>query len=129
MNKKYEIMPFVGVGSIQFNTSREIIRKNLGSCTEFRKSKFSRNTTDNFGNFHVYYSTENKVDAVEFFRGTEVFFKNLNIFDLNKDTVISLFDDSQVENEENILNFVSYGVEVVLDECEITSILVHKKGY
>ena len=80
MINKFEITPFVGVGCVEFDSNRDDNRKKLGKYTEFRKSRFSKNTTDNYGDFHVYYSVDNKVDAIEFFHGTQVFFKNSNIF-------------------------------------------------
>ena len=56
-------------------------------------------------------------------------FKNTNIFNLNKEEIISLFNDEKMVIEDDTINFESYGVEVVLEEGVITSIMVHKKGY
>ena len=56
-------------------------------------------------------------------------FKDSNIFNLNKEELISLFNDKKMVIEDDTINFESYGVEVVLEEGVIASILVHKKEY
>ena len=114
MINKFEIFPFVGVGCIEFDSTRDDNRKKLGKYTEFRKSRFSKNTTDNYGDFHIYYSVDNKVDAIEFFHGAHVLFKDSNIFNLNKEELISLFNDKKMVIEDDTINFESFGVEVVL---------------
>lgn len=129
MDRKFVITPLVKVGNIGFNETRDIVRNRLGEYTEFRKTKFSKNTTDNFGSFHVYYSPENTVDAVEFFYGSIVLFKNKDLFNLNTEELVSLFGENNLEKEENSLVFSSYGVEIVIEENRASSILVHKEGY
>ncbi len=129
MEKQFIINPFVGVGIIVFNSKRDFVRKQLGEYSEFRKSKFSKNTTDNFGTFHVFYSQKNTVDAVEFFPGSNVIYKGHKMFDLDREALISLYNDDKMVQEEDSINFISYGVEVVIEEERITSIFVHKAGY
>ncbi|WP_449430051.1 hypothetical protein [Pseudomonas putida] len=70
-------------GPITAGMSRTEVRSRLGPCTEFLKSKFSVNSTDDFSdlNLHVFYDADNKVRGVELFQGAEVVFRGLNVFD------------------------------------------------
>ena len=53
MKKTFKITPFSNVGDIKFDSNREVVRKQLGKFNEFRKTRFSRNTTDDFGGFQA----------------------------------------------------------------------------
>ena len=52
---KFVINSLKSVGNIKFGESREEVRKEYGDFKEFKKSKYSKNTTDDFKSFHVYY--------------------------------------------------------------------------
>lgn len=130
MKKKFIVTPFSGVGDIKFGANREEVRNLLGSYTEFRKTRFSKNTTDDFGGFHVFYSNKNTVDAVEFFPlETELIYAEKNLFSLNRNKLITLFNDSTLKEESEYLAFETYGIEISIEDDIVTSILVHKKGY
>ena len=62
-------VPYKSYGDIKFGASRNEVRSLLGEYQEFKKSPFSKNTTDDFGDFHIYYSEDNFVDAIEVFTG------------------------------------------------------------
>lgn len=67
---KASVKPTVEVRGVKFGTKREMARKVFGSnCREFRKSIFSKNTTDDYGSFHAFYDKGNCMVAVEFFEG------------------------------------------------------------
>ena len=71
MNKTFEIVPLENVGGISFGMSRADVRKLLGEpLSEFRKTRRSVNTTDNYGEFHVFYDAANTCEAVELFGGS-----------------------------------------------------------
>jgi hypothetical protein len=125
----YNIKPFESVGPILFGATRKETREKLGEFQEFKKTKFSKNTTDDFGCFHVYYDTSDIVVAVEFFRNAEVTFKNKNLFALDKTALISLFNDPSTIEEQDAVIFDSYGVEFTIEDDEVDSVFVHSKGY
>ncbi len=130
MKKTFTINPFSSVGKISFGANRDEVRNILGQFTEFRKTRFSKNTTDDFGGLHVYYSEEDTVDAVEFFpQHTMVLYKERDLFDLSEEDLIMLFSDPFFKEEPGHLIFASYGVEIGIEDDIVTSILVYKKGY
>lgn len=125
----YNIKPFESVGPIVFGATRKEIREELGEFQEFKKTKFSKNTTDDFGCFHVFYDTSNRVVAIEFFRNAEVTFDNMNLFVLDKTALISLFNDPFAIEEQDAVIFDSYGVEISFEDNEVDSVFIHSKGY
>lgn len=130
MKKTFTITPFSNVGDIKFDSNREVVRKQLGKFVEFRKTRFSRNTTDDFGGFHVFYSVDNTVDAVELFPiETIVIFGGQNLFTLNRNELVEIFSDTKLKEEDGYLSFESFGVEISMEDNIVTSILVHKRNY
>lgn len=128
MEKALIIVPFASVGNVAFDSKREDVR-NLGSYTEFKKSRFSKNTTDNFGGYHVFYTPNNEVEAVEIFPFVKAVYNGKNLFELSKQEVISLFGDVNFKEEEESLVFPSYGIEVVIEEERVSSVFAHMKDY
>lgn len=130
MKKTFTINPFSSVGKISFGANRDEVRNILGQFTEFRKTRFSKNTTDDFGGLHVYYNEGDTVDAIELFPiDTLVLYKKKDLFGLSKEELIMLFSDPSFKEEPGHLTFANYGVEIGMEDDVITSILVHKKGY
>ena len=94
MKKTFTINPFSSVGKISFGANRDEVRNILGQFTEFRKTRFSKNTTDDFGGLHVYCNEGDTVDAIELFPiDTLVLYKKKDLFGLSKEELIMLFSD------------------------------------
>ena len=52
---KWEIKPLISVGPIKFGMSRKDLHDLFEEkCKEFKKTKYSNNTTDDYGRFNVY---------------------------------------------------------------------------
>ena len=77
--KQMTFIPYESIGSVRFGSTREIVRKDNPKYIEFRKNKFSRNTTDNYGLYHVFYTKENCVEAVEVFKGIDIVLDGVTI--------------------------------------------------
>lgn len=65
--KKVSVTPLKSVNGVSFGSSRSTVRKEFGKFKEFKKSKTSVNTTDDFGWCHVFYDATDKMIAVELF--------------------------------------------------------------
>lgn len=120
--------PFKGAGDIHFDDDREKVRQ-LGVYEVFKKNRFSKNTTDDFGSFHVYYDENNKVEAIEFFPDSILIFNRKNLFMLNPQELTKKLNDSSAVTEESDISFPSYGMDVSFDGDAIKSILIHKETY
>ena len=57
---KINVVPLQEVNGVKFGMHRNEVRAILGEAREFKKSKFSKNTTDDFGYCHVFYDTDNQ---------------------------------------------------------------------
>ena len=120
--------PFVGTDHILFDEERESVRK-IGDYSEFKKNKFSKNTTDDFGGFHVYYNEVNRVEAIEFFPDTSLIYMEKDLFTLSPIVLAALLNDQECTNEDSFLSFPNYGMEVVCENEHIISIFIHIKDY
>ena len=77
MKQKITVIPLVQVGKIRFGMKRDEVRQVMGAgFTEFRKTKFSKNTSDDYGYIHVFYNSENECIAVEVFNDCEITIDN-----------------------------------------------------
>lgn len=123
------IEPFKRVGHISFGSDRESVRKEMGEYKEFRKSRFSRNSTDAFGGCHVYYGQDNHVEAVELFRGETPIYKHKNLFMFTPDQIVMLFADEKVIRSDSTVSFPSYGVDLSIADGQIDSVFIHVKDY
>lgn len=64
--KKLEIQLTESVNGVAFGTDRTVVRHAFGNdYAEFKKSSSSKNTTDDYGCFQLFYSAENVLEAIE----------------------------------------------------------------
>lgn len=125
---RFSFSPNKSVGKIEFGLDRAEIRQILsGFKKEFKKNRFSKNTTDDFEYCHVYYDINNKCNAVELFNGNELIYANKNLFSLNESELKKLFPD-MIEEYGSHLS-LKYSVGVSFDEGQVDSILIGCKGY
>lgn len=125
---KFEIMPNQSVGKVLFGLERNKVKGILpGYKGEFKKSKFSKTSTDDFGYCHVFYDSKDRCNAVEFFEKVELIYKNMNLFDLRLDDLQSVFPDMKEEYGSYISK--KYSIGIVFSENKVESILVGCEGY
>ena len=75
------VIPMKKVNDIEFGMERSEVRKKFTiPAKEFKKSKFSKRTTDDFGSCHVYYDKNDKCEAVEIFDDVMVYINDKKIF-------------------------------------------------
>ena len=130
--EQWNITPYEKVGSIKFGDSRDKIRKLCGEFKEFNKTKDSKNSTDDFKLFHVYYDESNKCKAIEFFKNkdTNIFINGINIFNETFDSLKSKLKSKNVKEDKTSFIFNDFGFSVYSPEKkDIETILVFSKGY
>ncbi len=124
----FHVEPLIRVNGIEFGMDRKDVRKLYDNrYSEFRKTFFSKNTTDDFEGFHVYYDSNNKCEAVEIFEGDEVYVNGRKIMPGSAETLKNEFPDI-VEEEGNYTSVYS-SVGAYIEDGEIKSILFGNKGY
>ena len=122
-----ELIPYIKVGNIAFEEKRSLVRVDYPNFREFKKTPISKNTADAYTGFHVFYDTNNEVEAVEFFNGESLTLDGINLFNLSKDDLVNKFPDC-VE-EDGSINCVKEGFVVSFAHNAIDGILVYRKGY
>ena len=124
--KKIIATPLKCVDNVRFGMKREEVRNRFGKFSEFRKSQFSSNTTDDFGWCHVYYDKDDRCEAIEIFDG-EVFVDDVKVFPVDPSELDKVFDDI-AEDDEGYLS-EKYSVGVYSPDDTMEGILFGAKGY
>ena len=122
-----ELTPYIKVGNIAFSEKRSLVRVDYTNFREFKKTPISRNTTDAYPGFHVFYDINNEVEAVEFFHGESLTLNGVNLFSLSKAEFINKFPSCI--DEGSSLNCVKEGFMVSFAHNVVDGILVYRKGY
>lgn len=119
------------VGDIYFGMSRLQVRDIMGEYKEFKKSKFSKNTTDNFDICHVYYDLNNKCEAIELFGEVNIKIGEEIILPNKFDKVCSILSkiDKEIEIEVDGCTSINYSIGVYSPNGKVESILFAKEGY
>ena len=126
--EKWEAKPLIGVGKIKFGMTRDDVRNALGlEFKEFKKSKYSKNTTDDFGVCHVFYDEDDKCEAVEIFDDIGVTVNGLEIFPDNTDNAMVAIKDL-VKDDYGLIS-ISQSVGITVEAGKKEAILFGKNGY
>ena len=104
----WNAIPLKKVGKIKFGMSRDEVRNLLGEYKEFKKNKFSKSKTDNFGVCHIFYDSNGKCEAIEIFNDINVSINGKKVFPNNISALSSIASDfnGKISKEKSI------GVEV-----------------
>ena len=128
-NNEWHVIPNTSVNGLTFGMDRLTVRKILGVLNDvFRKSNDSANTTDDYSDFHVYYSSENQLEAIELFS------RNISLF-INSQLVFpgKLSDAQKIlpDLEECFGSYISKvaSIGICAEEGNILSILIGCKDY
>ena len=124
---KLSVQPLKKVGSVEFGMKREKVRELLGEAKEFKKSKFSKTTTDDFGYCHVFYDMNDKCEAIEIFEEVEVEIDGRCIFPVSINEAKSLINDL-LEEEDSLIS-KSQSVGIYAPSGKMESILFGNKNY
>jgi hypothetical protein len=124
---EWNVNPKDNVNGLKFGMDRELVRERLGApVKEFKKSKYSKNTTDDYGGFHVFYDAENNFEAVEIFEGT-VSVEGTVLF---PGTLQNILDyDESFEREDDGCTSVKLEIGVYAPDNCTESILIGCEGY
>lgn len=119
--------PLKEVNGIKFGMKREDVRKIIGEAKEFKKSKFSKNTTDDFGYCHVFYNDDDECEAIEIFNNTEVLIDKTVVFPINISEIKTIIKDL-VEDEGSFIS-KSQSIGIYAPNGNMESILFGNIGY
>ena len=128
MIQQYSVSLLEGFNNAKFGMKRSAVRAVLGEpVREFKKSKFSKTTTDDYSFFHVFYDKDDNFEAVEFFSEVEIKVNNDVIFPASIEKLTTTEYDFNVDGDGLISTKYSIGVYAPNGVAE--SILFGVKGY
>ena len=132
---RFDVIPTVRVNEAEFGMSRAEVRALMGQPkSEFRKSIYSVNTTDEYDSCHVYYDEGDRLEAIEIFDG-EVYVGDTLVFPIDLATAHELIAGSEIDAAGLVSIAQSIGVYApgALDETvpnpEVEAIMFAKRGY
>lgn len=125
--KLLKAIPLVEVNGVKFGMKRCDVREIFGNATEFKKSKFSKTTTDDFGFCHVFYNQSDECEAIEIFDDSEVQIDGATVFPVGVETLKAMLKDVEEDESGFICKSLSIGVYAPDDKME--SILFGCEGY
>lgn len=124
----WNVEPLNDVNGIKFGMDRTTVRKVIASeVTAFKKTKFSKTTTDDFGFCHVFYDIDDKCEAVEIFDDVTVTVHGTLVFPTSMAAVKTVFTDIEEDSDGCISKKDSIGIYAPSGKME--SILFGDKGY
>lgn len=114
--------------------NRSAIRENMNKpYTEFRRIKFSKNSTDDYRSFHVLYDENNICEAIEFFDdyAYALTLESKSIMGVDRDEIkkfLRKFDINFFEDGYGIISKkLSLGISC--PDGIVETVVVGKKGY
>lgn len=125
------VKPLERVGSVYFGMNREEVRNILGDYKEFKKSKFSKNTADDFETCHVFYDLDNNCEAIELFSNINIKIDEDTILPTKFNEIFKLLEkiDEKLEIEEDRCTSIKYSIGVYAPNKKVESVLFGKEGY
>ena len=120
-------VPLKGAAGVKFGMKRLEVRKVLGEANEFKKSKFSKTSTDDFGFCHVFYNSDDECEAIELFREVQVMIDGRLVFPTTLDEAKKIFGELLVDDGSYISKKDSVGIYAPGGSME--SILFGIAGY
>ena len=131
--QNFDIILLQRVGNVFFGMARDNARNLLGEFSEFKRNKYSKNTTDNFGFCQIAYNTQNEVEAIGFFRynsDVKLFLDNISLFDIEYKELVAYIGELDNELQIDSDGFSSNkGIRAYAPEGKTESILLTAKDY
>lgn len=126
MNKIIAV-PLREVAGVKFGMKRSEVRKVLGDAKEFKKTKFSKTLTDDFGFCHVFYNRDEESEAIELFKEVQVMIGDRLVFPTTLDEAKKILGELVEDDGSYISEKDSVGIYAPGGNME--SILFGVAGY
>lgn len=109
--KQYNVKLLVGFDNVKFGMERSKVRKILGEpAREFKKATFSKTTTDDYSDYHIFYDKYDRFEAVEFFNGVEIKIDSNVIFPISINELKKMEYNFTADGDDYISTDYSIGV-------------------
>ena len=132
MKRMVNVEPLRRVDRVEFGMSRNSVREIFGTeFREFKKSKSSVNTTDDFGFAHVFYDANNVCVAIELFNECVVSVGTTCLMPCDRQSFCGWIKsvDAEAEIRDTDATSIALSIGVTFVDGKIDSILFAKEGY
>ena len=128
-NTNWNVQPNVSVNKIEFGTDRAYVRKLLGKPKRvFKKTANAVNTTDAYEDFHVYYSADDNLEAIELFEGSIALSINSHpVFPGTISAALKIIPD--LVKNDGVYISESASIGICTEDDTIVSILIGRRNY
>ena len=130
---RINIISLKNVNDVDFGSNRSIVWNMFGKPNDsFKKTSISKTETDDYGNFHVYYDDNYNFEAIEIFKGIDIYYNNYKLSNKYSEVLEyfkSIFNDIEEDEYGFTTKSGSIGVYIENDEDLIDSILFGKENY
>lgn len=125
---KWDAVPLKEVNGVKFGMARYDVRKILGEYHEFKKSAESKSNTDDFKICHVYYSEDNKCEAIEVFDDCQVLIKGNVVFPTSIESAKKHIPDLESSDDAHYIS-KKMSIAIEMSDGKAKGILFGKAGY
>ncbi len=124
---KVNAVPLREAAGVKLGMKRSEVKEVLGDAKEFKKTKFSKTLTDDFGFCHVFYNSDDECEAIELFKGVQVMIDDRLVFPTGLDEAKKILGDLMEDNGSYISEKNSVGIYA--PDGSMESILFGVAGY
>lgn len=126
MDKVYA-NPLQQVNGVKFGLERKKVREILGNAKEFKKSKYSKVSADDFGYCHVFYNSKDECEAIEIFKDSTVIINGELVFPTEINQARRVIGELHEYN--GIYININKSIGIYAPSGEMESILFGDSGY
>ena len=129
--EKFNIKSQKSLNGVKFEEMRDNVRKAFGNdYREMKKTPISKNTMDAYKEFHIFYTPDNRMEAIEIFPENRIIIDDEEMPMEYNDakTWIKRLDTCATETNDGITS-LSLGISLYAPDGKTESILVAKKQY
>ncbi len=125
---RLDIVPTKSVDAISFGANQAGVEATFGQPDRiFKKTKWSKGKTADYGNFHIHYDANDQFDAIEIFEAEIRLPSCVTPIPANKEAVLRAMPS--LEADKYGLTSVSESIGASVEDDLVTSILFGKSGY
>ncbi len=125
---RLDIVPTKSVDAISFGANQAGVEATFGQPDRiFKKTKWSKGKTADYGNFHIHYDANDQFDAIEIFEADVKLPGCITSIPANKEAVLKAIPS--LEADDYGLTSASESIGAFIEDGIVTSILFGKSGY
>lgn len=123
---------YKGTESLKLNIDRKKFRESIDKKPiEFKKTVWSKISSEDYGLFHVFYDDNDLVDAIEFFNEIEVFLNENNLMKISRIEAREIIKSNDINFIEDDFGIISKKLSIAIC-CPtdiVESVLVGRENY